>query len=158
MSFDAAVWLARGDPALPTKLQAWLLASHGSGNWDENDIPAADVVLSKSKADLWRDILDDAAKDAKETAGKVQHRRLQVWLNPIKTDEDEGINKVYVPTVQCKDDMLAQGATSYLDLVFSELSLVSGRPASKAELEGGMYAGPASLTVGGKLLIKAECF
>ena len=61
----------------------------------------------KIQADLWRDILDDAAKDAKEVAGKVQHRRLQIWLNPVKSDEDEGVTKVYVPTVQCKDDMLA---------------------------------------------------
>ena len=43
-----------------------------------------------------------------------------------------------------------------MDLVFSELSLVVGRPASVVEMEGGVYSGPASMTVGGKLLIKSK--
>lgn len=158
-AFDAAMWLGgeRGDAKLSALLQSWLLEAHKDGIWDENDVPGDDTGLTKKKAELWDSILEDAAKTAKATVGKAQRVRLMHWLDPVTdAQEDEDASKVYVPSRQCKEDLLVQGASNHWDLIFSELSLVSGRPASRAELLGGIYAGPASLTVGGKMLIKSK--
>ena len=83
-------------------------------------------------------------------------RMVDVSLRLDGDTKDEGEKKTYVPSKQCLADMAAQGATTYMDLVFSELSLVVGRPASIVEMEGGVYSGPASMTVRGKLLIKSN--
>ena len=154
------VWLGgdRGGEVLPAKIQAWLVKGYEDAIWDEGDIPMDDVVLAKVKGQMWADILDDSAAACDDKAGKVPHRRLRMWLDIVGSSlsEEVDVQAAYVPSKQCKDDMLTQGATSHYDLIFSELSLVSGRPASRGELEGGIYAGPASLTVGGKLLIKSK--
>jgi hypothetical protein len=160
MVFDHVAWLGgyRGGAVLPAKVQAWLVKGYEESVWDESDVPMDDVVLPKMRADMWADILEDSAAACTEKAGKVPHRRLKIWLDIVGSSlsEEVDVAAAYVPSKQCKDDMLTQGATSHYDLIFSELSLVSGRPASRAELEGGIYAGPASLTVGGKLLIKSK--
>jgi hypothetical protein len=160
MAFDHVAWLGgdRGGEVLSATLQSWLLKGFEDGIWDEKDVPKDDVVLPKKRAEMWADILDDCASLASAKVGKVVQRRLMNWLDPVSSCVDEMVDvpASYVPSKQCREDMSSQGATSHYDLIFSELSLVSGRPASRAELEGGIYAGPASLTVGGKLLIKSK--
>ena len=160
MVFDAEVYVAGGwrSPALALgdPMKAWVLQAFSEGVWDESDVPSKDVVLSKKDAEMWHDILEDGAKALKAAPGKTHHRKLLRWLDPIGDVMDDDVSAEYVPSKQCRDDMLAQGASTHLDLIFSEVSLVCGRPCSRAELEGGVYAGPASLTVGGKMMIKSK--
>ena len=158
--FDVDAWLGAdlGRWSLPTRLAEFLKASWTKKEWTAVDVPKDEGKATKAEQGLFADLLDDAAKAKGEVVGKADHRRLANFLcaPDEASSKDEEAKKTYVPSKQCQADMAAQGATNYRDLVFSELSLVAGRPASADELEGGVYSGPASLTVGGKLLIKSK--
>jgi hypothetical protein len=161
ITFDVDAWLGvdAGRWTLPTKLADLLKKSFVKKNWSGDDVPQDEGKATKEELALFADLLDDAAKAESETVGKADHRRLANYLGRLALAEgtkDDGDKKTYVPSKQCLADMAAQGATTHMDLVFSELSLVVGRPASIVEMEGGVYSGPASMTVGGKLLIKSK--
>ena len=149
-TFDADVWLGgkRGEKSLPPEMQSWLSDGFKAKYWTEGDVPKEGVSFSKRDAGMWSDILDDSAAEAGEKAGKSHHRRLQEWLDierqAMEAKDEKTTSAEYVPSKLCLEDMAAQGAKSHWDLIFSELSLSSGRPASRAELAGGIYGGPPS--------------
>ena len=136
MTFNVDVWLGgdRGGRSLPKHIAAWLSDSYKAKVpvWSDSDIPKDDVVLGKLQSEMWMDIIDDSASTVGDKATKTDKRRLLYWLDPVGSCATEDVVSAYVQSPQCLQDMAAQGAKSYWDLVFTELSLVIGRPATQA--------------------------
>ena len=158
---DAGEWLGaehvEGDRALlvPTALVAHLIEGWKKNLWTEGDVPDEGKV-SSADVRIWIAIIDDCdtALTVKTSAGN--RARFERWLRAMNKDdaEDEDAAGRYVPSKACLDDMQAQSATTYRDLLFGDVSLYLGRPAGKTDLVDAEYATPPSRSKGGKDAVK----
>ena len=124
-------------------------------HWDLDDVEALDTSTYKVSKALWAAFLQDSYDAGGTELTHGGKARFHAWLEATMGDEDGGDEDgPYVPSVQEKADMAAQGMLEPGEIQTIELDLLSGTASGKGETDGGHYGGAPTLMVGAKPSIK----
>ena len=160
---DAEEWLegVHGVGALecscPDPIKELLLQGWKDGEWTQDDVQDQTTGFVASRdLEVWEAIIDECIKTKPPTPPikKPDRKRFEKWLKAIGTTGDGTTS--YVPSAACLKDMADQGAKSVRDILFTEVSLHTGRPAGATDLVGAEYKVPASVSSGGRLAVKTK--
>ena len=124
-------------------------------HWDLDDVEALETSTYKVSKALWVAFLQDSYDAGGTELTHGGKARFHAWLEATMGDgDDEDEDGPYVPTVQEKADMAAQGMLEPSEIRTIELDLLTGNASGKGETEGGHYGGAPTLMVGAKPSIK----
>lgn len=156
---EAAEWLgaenSEGDRELklPDRVVQHLVQAFKDGIWDEDDIVQEGETCTKADVDTWKGVFTDADAKKKTSTLVSDIARFLRWLHAFSGDDEDASSK-YKPSETCVEDIKTQGASTYHDINFLDVSLFLGRPAGKSDLVDSEYGTPASRSKGGKDAVK----